>query len=128
MTKPSTLSTAKAACFVCTADRARAKAFYEGTLGLALVHEDNFALVFDSNGTTLRVSPAKDFKPQPFTVMGWEVKDIKATVTALTAAGIAFVRVPGLTQDDLGIWSPAAGVFIAWFKDPDGNMLSVGQH
>jgi catechol 2,3-dioxygenase-like lactoylglutathione lyase family enzyme len=84
--------------------------------------------VFDSNGTTLRVSPIKELRPQPFTVLGWEVPDIKATVKALVAAGIEFVRVPGLTQDESGIWSPAAGIFVAWFKDPDGNMLSVAQH
>ncbi|SRR5229473_7141940 len=82
----------------------------------------------DSNGTTLRVSPARDFRPQPFTVLGWEVPDIKATVKALTAAGIEFVRVQGLPQDELGIWSPSPGIFVAWFKDPDGNMLSVAQH
>jgi catechol 2,3-dioxygenase-like lactoylglutathione lyase family enzyme len=128
MTGQPPLAHAKAACFVCVTDRARAKAFYGETLGLTLKHEDNFATVFDSNGTTLRVSPAKDFRPQPFTVMGWEVPEIKATVAALTAAGIEFVRVPGLEQDDAGIWSPAPGIFVAWFKDPDGNMLSVAQH
>jgi len=122
------LAAAKAGCFVSVTDRARAKAFYGETLGLTLKHEDGFATVFDSNGTTLRVSPARDFRPQPFTVLGWEVPDIKATVKALTGAGIEFVRVQGLPQDELGIWSPSAGIFVAWFKDPDGNMLSVAQH
>src|SRR6476660_771511 len=112
----------------CVTDRARAKAFYGETLGLRLIHEDNFATVFDSNGTTLRVSPAKDLKPQPFTVLGWEVPDIKVTVKALAGIGIEFIRVPGLPQDELWIWSPAPGIFVAWFKDPDGNMLSVAQH
>ena len=128
MSNQSILGTAKAGCFVCVTDRSRAKAFYGGTLGLALKHEDGFATVFDSNGTTLRLSPARDFRPQPFTVLGWEVPDIKATVKALTGAGIEFVRVQGLPQDELGIWSPAPGIFVAWFKDPDGNMLSVAQH
>jgi len=128
MTNQSILGGAKAACFVCVTDRARAKAFYGETLGLRLIHEDNFATVFDSNGTTLRVSPAKDFKPQPFTVLGWEVPEIKSTVKALAAVGIEFMRVPGLPQDELGIWSPAPGIFVAWFKDPDGNTLSVAQH
>ena len=122
------LAAAKAGCFVSVTDRARAKAFYGETLGLTLKHEDGFATVFDSNGTTLRVSPARDFRPQPFTVLGWEVPDIKATVKALTGAGIEFVRVPGLPQDELGIWSPSPGIFVAWFRDPDGNMLSVAQH
>jgi catechol 2,3-dioxygenase-like lactoylglutathione lyase family enzyme len=128
MTNQPILAHAKPGCFVCVTDRARAKSFYGQTLGLTLKHEDNFAVVFDSNGTTLRVSPVKELRPQPFTVLGWEVPDIKATVNALLAAGIQFVRVPGLTQDELGIWSPAAGIFVAWFKDPDGNLLSVAQH
>jgi len=122
------LASAKAGCFVCVTDRARAKAFYGKTLGLTLKHEDGFAIVFDSNGTTLSVSPVKELRSQPFTVLGWEVQDIKATVKALSAAGIEFVRVPGLPQDELGIWSPATGIFVAWFKDPAGNMLSVAQH
>jgi catechol 2,3-dioxygenase-like lactoylglutathione lyase family enzyme len=128
MSKQSIPGTAKAGCFVCVTDRARAKAFYGEKLGLQLKYEDNFATVFDSNGTTLRVSPVRDFKPQPFTVLGWEVPDLKATVKTLAGAGIEFVRVPGLPQDELGIWSPGPGIFVAWFKDPDGNMLSVAQH
>jgi catechol 2,3-dioxygenase-like lactoylglutathione lyase family enzyme len=128
MPNPSILGNAKAGCFVCVTDRARAKAFYGDTLGFTLKHEDGFAIVYDSNGTTLRVSPVKDLRPQPFTVLGWEVPDIKVTVKALTLAGIQFVRVPGLPQDELGIWSPVPGVFVSWFKDPDGNMLSVAQH
>jgi catechol 2,3-dioxygenase-like lactoylglutathione lyase family enzyme len=128
MNTRSIFANAKAGCFVCVTDRARAKKFYGETLGLPLRREDNFATVFDSNGTTLRVSPARDFKPQPFTVLGWEVADIKTAVKELAAAGVEFVRVPGLPQDDSGIWSPAPGVFVAWFKDPDGNMLSVAQH
>ena len=122
------LTNAKTGAFLAVTDRARAKAFYGGTLGFALRHEDQFALVFDSNGTTLRVSPVKSFTPQPFTVLGWEVADITKAVAALAARGIEFVRVPGLPQDEQGIWSPAPGIFVAWFKDPDGNMLSLGQH
>jgi catechol 2,3-dioxygenase-like lactoylglutathione lyase family enzyme len=128
MTNSQPLPHAQAACFVCVTDRDRAKTFYGDTLGFTLKSEDNFATVFDCNGTTLRVSPARDFKPQPFTVLGWEVSEIKSVVAALAAAGIEFVRVPGLPQDDAGIWSPALGTFVAWFKDPDGNMLSVAQH
>ena len=122
------LSNAKTGAFVAVTDRAKAKAFYGATLGLTLVHEDNFALVFDSFGTTLRVTPVKALVPQPFTVLGWEVQDIKAQVQALSDAGVEFLRVPGLPQDTQGIWSPAPGVFVAWFKDPDGNTLSLAQH
>ena len=82
MPNQSILGTAKAGCFVCVTDRMRAKAFYGDTLGLTLKHEDGFAIVYDSNGTTLRVSPVKELRPQPFTVLGWEVPDIKATVKA----------------------------------------------
>ncbi len=114
------LHNAKTGAFIAVTDRARAKAFYGGTLGLKLVHEDNFALVFDSFGTTLRVSPVKELKPQPFTVLGWETSDIRGAVQALAADGIEFVRVPGLPQDELGVWSPTPGIFVAWFKDPDG--------
>jgi len=122
------LTNARTGAFLAVTDRAGAKAFYGGVLGFALLREDNFALVFDSFGTPLRISPVKDFKPQPFTVLGWEVDDIKKAVAGLSSRGIEFVRVPGLPQDDQGIWSPAPGVFVAWFKDPDGNMLSVAQH
>jgi len=121
------LDKAKIGAFVAVTDRAKAKAFYGGTLGLTLAHEDNFAMVFDANGTNLRVSPVKDLKPQPFTVLGWEVPDIQVAVKALTGAGIDFVRVPGLPQDELGIWNPGGNVFVAWFKDPDGNVFGVRQ-
>lgn len=122
------LSDAKTGAFIAVTDRAKAKAFYGGTLGLTLVHEDNFAVVFDSFGTTLRASPVKELTPQPFTVLGWEVSDIQAAVKALAASGVELMRVPGLTQDALGIWSPGGSIYVAWFKDPDGNILSVAQH
>ncbi|HEX4861950.1 MAG TPA: VOC family protein [Rhizomicrobium sp.] len=122
------LTDARTGAFLAVTDRARAREFYSDVLGLALKHEDDFALVFDSFGTALRVSPVKSFSAQPFTVLGWEVPDIKKAVAALAARGIEFVRVPGLPQDDQGIWSPGPGIFVAWFKDPDGNMLSVAQH
>jgi catechol 2,3-dioxygenase-like lactoylglutathione lyase family enzyme len=128
MSEQSILGNAKAGCFVCVTARARARAFYGETLGLNLKHKDGFAIVSDSNGTTLRVSPVKYFKPQPFTVLGWEVPEIKAAVNALKQTGVEFVSVPGLPQDESGIWSPAPGIFVAWFKDPDGNMLSLAQH
>ncbi|MGD0190540.1 MAG: VOC family protein [Rhizomicrobium sp.] len=122
------LETAKIAAFVSTRDRATARTFYGQTLGLQLVHEDDYAVVFDSNGVSLRVSVVKDLVPQKFTVLGWNVSDIEATAKAMIAKGIAFERVPGLEQDTLGIWTPAPGVKVAWFKDPDGNWLSIAQH
>lgn len=125
MSKTSILGTSKVGAFVCTTDRAKTKAFYGGTLGLALRYEDDYAVVYDANGTTLRISPVKELSPQPFTVLGWEVADVTATVKALNEAGVVFERYGFLEQDELGIWSPGGEVHVAWFKDPDGNLLSV---
>jgi len=111
--------------FVCTRDRATAKAFYGDTLGLTLKYEDDYAVVYDANGITLRIAPVKELKPQPFTVLGWHVADVAATVKALGTAGVVFERYEFLTQDDLGIWTPAPNIYVAWFKDPDGNLLSI---
>jgi catechol 2,3-dioxygenase-like lactoylglutathione lyase family enzyme len=122
------LENAKIAAFVSTRDRATAKAFYGGTLGLKIAHEDDYAVVFDSNGISLRVSVVRDLVPQKFTVLGWNVSDIEDTAKAMIAKGISFERVPGLEQDALGIWTPVPGVKVAWFKDPDGNWLSIAQH
>jgi catechol 2,3-dioxygenase-like lactoylglutathione lyase family enzyme len=125
MTNASILGTAKIGAFIGTLDRAKAKAFYGETLGLTLIHEDGYATVFDANGTTLRVSPVKELNPQPFTVLGWKVADVPATVRKLAAAGVAFERYTFLEQDELGIWSPGGDIRVAWFKDPDGNLLSL---
>jgi catechol 2,3-dioxygenase-like lactoylglutathione lyase family enzyme len=121
-------ATAKAMAFIVTRDRAPAKAFYGGTLGFALVHEDDFAAVFDLNGTMLRVSTVQDHTPQGHTVLGWEVPDIVQAAQDLRAKGVAFVVYDGFGQDALGIWSPPGGsTKVAWFKDPDGNLLSLTQ-
>lgn len=121
----SVLGAAKVGTFLCTRDRATAKAFYGGTLGLRLVHEDDYAVVFDLDGISLRISPVKELVPQPFTVLGWQVGDVPATVRALVAAGVTFARFDNLEQDELGIWTPVGGIQVAWFRDPDGNLLSV---
>jgi catechol 2,3-dioxygenase-like lactoylglutathione lyase family enzyme len=114
--------------FVATCDASRAKAFYRDTLGLRLVSEDGFALVFDVNGTMLRVQVVQHVTPAPYTVLGWEVADVAATAEALRTAGVVLERYPGMQQDDLGIWTPPGGGQVAWFKDPDGNTLSASQH
>ena len=114
--------------FVATSDPDRAKKFYRDTLGLRLVSEQlPFALVFDLHGTMLRVSIVNKFKPAGFTVLGWHVPKIQVAVTALTKAGVEFERYPGMDQDELGIWSSPSGARIAWFKDPDGNTLSLSE-
>jgi len=111
---------------VTNADRARA--FYRDILHLNLVHEDGFALVFDVQGIMLRVTLVRDLKPQPFTVLGWQVSDAAAIAQELAAGGVAFERFPGIDQDEHALWHAPGGAVIGWFKDPDGNILSISQH
>jgi catechol 2,3-dioxygenase-like lactoylglutathione lyase family enzyme len=111
--------------FVATADPARARAFYESTLGLKLIQDAPYALVFDANGTRLRVAKVGAVTPATYTVLGWQVSDIVARVQDLAGRGLVFERFPGIKQDALGIWATDDGDRVAWFKDPDGNVLSV---
>ncbi len=113
--------------FVPTIDQSKAKAFYTDILGLTLLSEDNFALVFDANGTILRVSSVKEFQPYPFTVLGWETNNIEADIRLLNSKGIYFEKYGFFEQDDMGIWIAPGGAKIAWFKDADGNTLSLTQ-
>jgi catechol 2,3-dioxygenase-like lactoylglutathione lyase family enzyme len=112
--------------FVATTDAAKTRAFYEGTLGLRLMSDEPYALVFDANGTTLRAQKVPSVVVPPYTSLGWIVDDIRATIGALTARGVTFERYDGLEQDDLGIWS-SGRARIAWFKDPEGHTLSLVQ-
>jgi predicted enzyme related to lactoylglutathione lyase len=87
-----------------------------------------FALVFDANGTMLRVATVRELTPDPFTVLGWDVQSIETTVDKLAAAGVEMLRFPGMNDSEpRGIWTAPSGARIAWFKDPDGNALSVTQ-
>lgn len=119
------LGSAPPIAFVSTTDPGRAQAFYEGALGLTFVADEGFALVFDLAGVMLRVTRVDELRPEPFTVLGWRVDDIDAVVRELTGRGVAFERYPDLEQDALGIWRSPSGARIAWFRDPDGNVLSV---
>lgn len=114
--------------FVPTKDAARARAFYEGMLGLRFVSDDPFALVVESHGTFIRITKVEEFVPAPFTVLGWRVQNIEHEVETLNARGVIFERYPFLTQSDLGIWSAPGGAKVAWFHDPDQNVLSLSQH
>lgn len=114
--------------FVPTTDFQKAKDFYEGVLGLRFIKEDGFALAFRANGVMVRVVKAKDFKPAQFTVLGWEVPDIEKMVPGLESKGVHFERFGFFEQDKLGIWTAPNGDKVAWFKDPDGNTLSISQH
>ena len=114
--------------FVGVRDAARAKKFYRDTLGLRLASEElPFALVFDVQGTMLRVTIVADVATAQYTVLGWQVADVAATVKGLQKAGVAFQRYKGIKQDELGIWKSPSGARIAWFQDPDGNLLSLTQ-
>lgn len=113
--------------FVATTDLARARDFYVKTLGLTLLTEDPYACALDAHGTTLRVSVVDEATIAPYTVLGWSVADIDASVRALGAAGVVPERFEGMEQDDLGVWLAPGGARVAWFKDPDGNVLSVSQ-
>ena len=112
--------------FVCTTRPEAAKRFYQETLGLQLVSDDEFAIVFDLAGTMLRVSKARELVPQPHTVLGWKVTSIVRTMTELAKRDVRFERYEGLPQDAQGVWTaPGSSAKIAWFKDPDGNTLSL---
>lgn len=114
--------------FVAAIDLARARAFYGETLGLTLLAEDPYACTFSAHGTIVRVSRVEEIFLAPYTVLGWSVSDITATVRSLTAAGVVFERFESMDQDDLGVWDAPGGARVAWFKDPDGNTLSVTQN
>ena len=124
------LGSADLIAFVPTRDPARAREFYEKTLGLQFISADQFALVFQSQGTTLRiadVSQVKGFQPAPFTILGWQVTNAGDSIGDLVKKGVRFERFPGMEQDELGIWESPGGSQVAWFKDPDGNILSITQ-
>jgi predicted enzyme related to lactoylglutathione lyase len=121
------LAAAELVAFVATSDLAAARAFYGRGLGLALSGQSPIACTFDAGGTTLRVVAVALPTIAPYTVLGWTVADIAATIRELTARGVDFERLDGVEQDELGIWSAPGGALVAWFKDPDGNMLSLTQ-
>jgi catechol 2,3-dioxygenase-like lactoylglutathione lyase family enzyme len=115
--------------FIPTTDVARSKAFYSETLGLTFVSQDAFAAVFDVNGIMLRITAVGGHKPWDHTVLGWSVPDIMVAAAHLVKAGVKLEKYPFLEQDELGIWTaPGAAAKVAWFKDPDGNVLSISQH
>lgn len=122
------LGTTDVIAFVPTTDSAKARAFYEGVLGLQFISDDGFALVFSANGIMLRVIRAQQFTPVQYTILGWQVKQIADVVAQLQTRGVHFERFGFFEQDDLGIWKAPNGDKVAWFKDPDGNVLSLSEH
>jgi catechol 2,3-dioxygenase-like lactoylglutathione lyase family enzyme len=111
--------------FVATTDAARAKKFYKDTLGLRFVSENQFAVVFDAGGIMLRVTPVEKFEPTCFTVLGWVVEDIAKEVRELAKRGVKFQRYDWMEQDADGVWTSPDNAKVAWFNDPDGNVLSL---
>jgi catechol 2,3-dioxygenase-like lactoylglutathione lyase family enzyme len=105
----------------------RARAFYEQVLGLPVAAHDDFACVFDANGTMLRITAVPEVRPAGYTILGWKVTDIAAAVRDLAARGVAFLRYDGMGQDEDGVWTSPSGDKVAWFADPDGNILSLTQ-
>jgi catechol 2,3-dioxygenase-like lactoylglutathione lyase family enzyme len=122
------LSTNPLIAFIPSKDTSRARSFYEGVLGLRFVSDDAFAIVMDSNGTMIRIVRVGEFTPAPFTILGWQVDDIHAKVAELSGNGVQFNRYPYFEQSEDGVWTAPNGAKVAWFPDPDGNVLSVSQH
>ena len=117
----------KLICFVASTKPDAAKTFYGEILGLELIEDGPFALVFDANGTMLRVQKVKALSPAGYTAAGWDVADIRKAIEQLSAKGVRFERYEGLPQDACGIWTTPDGSQVAWFNDPDGSILSLTQ-
>jgi len=111
--------------FAPTTQPEKAKTFYGETLGLKLEDDNPFAIVFRAGRTMLRIQKVKEFSPFPFTLLGWKVSDIKSIAQQLKDRGVALERFDGVEQDSLGIWLSPGGSKLGWFKDPDGNILSL---
>jgi catechol 2,3-dioxygenase-like lactoylglutathione lyase family enzyme len=119
------LSDKKLKAFIPTVHPEKAKIFYKDVLGLTLLSEDNYALEFNANGTLLRITTVDRLNPHPFTVLGWNVDNIAFVIESLVSNGVVFERYDFFEQDKLGIWTSPSGAKVAWFKDTDGNLLSL---
>ena len=122
------LSAAKLVGFIPISGAERALSFYVDMLKLQFVQDDKFAIVVRSGANLIRLVRMKSVEPAPFTILGWEVADIRSEVAGLAAAGVVFARYSFLEQDEAGIWTAPGGAMVAWFPDPDGNLLSLSQH
>ena len=123
------LAAALPVAFVPSTDLNRSRRFYEGVLGFPVVEQDSFAVVLDGGRLSIRVTNVgAELTVQPFTVLGWEVDDIRGEIAGLGERGVGFLRVGTVEQDDAGVWTAPDGTQIAWFRDPDGNTLSLSEH
>jgi catechol 2,3-dioxygenase-like lactoylglutathione lyase family enzyme len=114
--------------FIPTKDYEAARVFYVGKLGLEFVCLDRFALVVRAGASTIRITEIPSFTPLPGTTLGWAVEDIEAVAKWLRDRGVAFEKYPFVQDQTLGIWTAPSGDRVAWFKDPDGNILSISHH
>jgi catechol 2,3-dioxygenase-like lactoylglutathione lyase family enzyme len=126
---PDVLGSARLIGFIGSADLARSPAFYEETLGLELIEQDDFACVFSAQGTMLRVTLVPEVMRAEYTILGWDVPDIREAVRALKAGGVSFRRYGdmGMEQDEDDVWTAPNDDLVAWFTDPDGHVLSLTQ-
>lgn len=122
------LTAGKLVGFLMTTDYEKARAFYEGKLGFEFVSLDQFALAMLAGGNIIRISKSETFKPAQGTVLGWEVDDVRAAVLWLGNRGVVTEKYPFVVDQELGIWTAPSGDQVAWFRDPDGNVLSVSRH
>jgi catechol 2,3-dioxygenase-like lactoylglutathione lyase family enzyme len=117
---------ARPVAFVPSTDLDRSRQFYEQVLSLPVRDADNFAVVVRAAGVTVRITNVgADLNVQPFTVFGWEVSDVHTEVADMSSRGVTFLRVDGIKQNEAGVWTAPEGTRVAWFKDPDGNTLSL---
>ena len=121
------LDRAELVAFVPAADLGRARHFYETVLGLTCVDATAVACVFDCGGTTLRVTLVADFSPAAYTVLGWAVPDLGAAVQTILDRSVVTERYAGIEQDERGIWTTPDGDMVVWFRDSEGNTLSLTQ-
>ena len=121
------LETAAVVAFLPSRDLERSERFFHVVLGLTVLSRSPYATVFQTGQTSLRVTKVDDLDPQPFTVVGWVVADVRAEVTLLRDRGVQFLRYEGMGQDEHDVWTTPGGDLITWFHDPDGNVLSLTQ-
>ena len=113
--------------FVPSSHLGRSHAFYSGVLGLSCVEATPQANEYDAHGTPLRVTLIVDQETSPHTVLGWRVNDLETSMADLASRGVVFRRYEGFDQNEDGIWTAPGGSRIAWFEDPDGNIISLQQ-
>lgn len=122
------LASGKMVGFIPTKDYDKARAFYEGKLGFKFVSLDQFALVMNTGGHMIRIAKVPNFTPLQGTILGWQVENIESVATWLRDRGVPPEKYPFAQDQNLGIWTTPDGSKVAWFKDPDGNILSISQH